>query len=138
MAVKALAKAPAVRKGLTFAKNVGLFLAAPFVGLAYVMLFPFIGIGIVVTMGCKALAKAPAARKALTFAKNAGLFLAALHRPRLHRAVPFIGMVDAGRDRCQGAGQQARGSLTKRRQPRSARHKPRRLKADTIRGGELP
>ena len=39
-----IAPPPAKRKGLAgFLKNVGLFLAAPFIGLAYVALFPFIG-----------------------------------------------------------------------------------------------
>jgi CheY-like chemotaxis protein len=37
--------APAVSVGRTL-KNVGLFFAAPFIGLAYVVLLPFIGIGV--------------------------------------------------------------------------------------------
>jgi CheY-like chemotaxis protein len=38
-----------------FAKNVGLFIAAPFIGLAYVVAFPFIGLGLLGWMGVKAL-----------------------------------------------------------------------------------
>jgi CheY-like chemotaxis protein len=38
---------------LLFAKNVGLFIAAPFIGLAYVMAFPFIGLGLLVWLALK-------------------------------------------------------------------------------------
>jgi CheY-like chemotaxis protein len=38
-----------------FAKNVGLFIAAPFIGLGYVVAFPFIGLGLLGWMGVKAL-----------------------------------------------------------------------------------
>ena len=63
-------------------KQVALLVAAPFIGLAWFLLFPFIGLGMLVTMAARALAKVAVARKALTFAKNLGLFLAA----------PFIGL----------------------------------------------
>jgi CheY-like chemotaxis protein len=39
----------------TFSRNVGLFLAAPFIGLAYVIVFPFVGLGMLVWHGGKAL-----------------------------------------------------------------------------------
>jgi len=39
----------------SFAKNVGLFIAAPFIGLAYVVAFPFIGLGILGWLAVKAL-----------------------------------------------------------------------------------
>ena len=39
----------------TFAKNVLLFLAAPFVGLAYAIALPFVGFGMLMWMGAKAL-----------------------------------------------------------------------------------
>ncbi len=38
-------------------KNVALFFAAPFVGLAYALLFPFIGIGMLAWMGARLLVK---------------------------------------------------------------------------------
>lgn len=38
-----------------FAKNVGLFIAAPFIGLAYVVAFPFIGLGLLGWLVIKAL-----------------------------------------------------------------------------------
>lgn len=41
----------------TFAKNVGLFLAAPFIGLVYVIALPFVGIGMIAWIGAKALLK---------------------------------------------------------------------------------
>lgn len=41
----------------TFAKNVALFLAAPFIGLAYVVALPFVGLGLLVRQGYRALMK---------------------------------------------------------------------------------
>lgn len=38
----------------TILKDIALFLAAPFIGLAYIGLFPFIGLGMLVWMGAKA------------------------------------------------------------------------------------
>lgn len=39
------------------AKNVGLFFAAPFIGLAYVVALPFVGLGLLALYGFRALAK---------------------------------------------------------------------------------
>jgi CheY-like chemotaxis protein len=41
----------------TWLKNVGLFFAAPFVGLAYVIALPFVGLGMLAWMGVKAIMK---------------------------------------------------------------------------------
>ena len=41
-------------KYITHVKNVFLFFAAPFIGLIYILLFPLIGIGMLVWMGAKA------------------------------------------------------------------------------------
>lgn len=59
-------------------KSIALAIAAPFVGLAYVIAFPIIGLGMLAWMGAKALVPAKVAR----FLKNAALFFAA----------PFIGL----------------------------------------------
>jgi CheY-like chemotaxis protein len=40
-----------------FLRNVGLFIAAPFVSLAYIVLFPFVGLGMLAWMGIGALRK---------------------------------------------------------------------------------
>jgi hypothetical protein len=40
-----------------FAKNVALFVAAPFVGLVYAVAFPFVGIGFLVWRGARAIVK---------------------------------------------------------------------------------
>ncbi|MBI3936891.1 MAG: hypothetical protein HY323_07935, partial [Betaproteobacteria bacterium] len=40
-----------------FLKNVILFFAAPFIGLAYALAFPFIGLGMLVWWGARALVK---------------------------------------------------------------------------------
>ena len=53
-----LAPLPEKPKGAAvFVKNVGLFVAAPFIGLAYVALFPFIGLGMLGFMAYEAVAK---------------------------------------------------------------------------------
>ena len=53
-----LVPVPAKPKGAAvFAKNVGLFVAAPFIGLAYVALFPFIGLGMLGFIAYDAFAK---------------------------------------------------------------------------------
>lgn len=50
------AAAPAVKAGPgRFAKNVALFLAGPFIGLAYVIAVPFIGIGLLAWVGYRAI-----------------------------------------------------------------------------------
>ena len=38
-------------------KNIALFIAAPFVGLAYILVFPFVGLGMLAWMGVQALMK---------------------------------------------------------------------------------
>lgn len=58
-------------------KNIALFMAAPFIGLLYAVLFPFIGIGMMISLGAKALAKNAAVRKVLDPLKNVAMFLAA-------------------------------------------------------------
>ncbi|MDH3280445.1 MAG: response regulator [Gammaproteobacteria bacterium] len=60
-----------------YAKNVGLFVASPFIGLAYVIALPFVGLGMLAWFGIKAL------HKAAVITKNVGLFI----------VVPFIGLV---------------------------------------------
>jgi len=66
-------------------KNVALFLAAPFIGLAYALLLPLVGIAMLAWLGGKALIGLPATRKTLHRAKDVALFLAA----------PFIGLIYA-------------------------------------------
>ncbi|HET7729383.1 MAG TPA: response regulator [Usitatibacter sp.] len=39
-----------------FAKNVGLFVAAPFIGFVYILAFPFVGLGMVAWIGIRSLA----------------------------------------------------------------------------------
>ena len=63
-------------------KKIALLLAAPFIGLAYFLFLPFIGLGMLATMAVKALVKLPVMREPVAFLKNVGLFLAA----------PFIGL----------------------------------------------
>lgn len=72
----------ATRPAVTFIKNVALFLAAPFIGLAYLIAFPFIGLSMLAWMGGREMMKYQMARKIAVAAKNVGLFIAA----------PFIGL----------------------------------------------
>ena len=68
----------ALRDILTFAGKVALFLAAPFIGLAYALFLPFFGLGLLAWMGIRTLARH-------TMLKNIALFAAA----------PFIGLAYA-------------------------------------------
>lgn len=63
-------------------KNVALFFAAPFIGLAYLILGPIVGLAVLAWMGVKALARNDALRRAARYVKNVVLFLAA----------PFVGL----------------------------------------------
>jgi len=73
------------------AKNIALFLAAPFIGLAYVVAMPFVGAGMIIWFGGKALAAQLA--KLPASVKRAGLMAAA---PTLGLgfilALPLIGI----------------------------------------------
>ena len=66
-------------------KNIALFAAAPFIGLVYAMLLPFVGLGMLAVIGGKALVKVPAAYQALIAARKIALLVAA----------PFIGLAYA-------------------------------------------
>ncbi len=55
-AVEAAAALPAEKGGiLRFLRNVAMFFAAPFVGLAYIVAFPFVGLGLLAWMGYRAI-----------------------------------------------------------------------------------
>lgn len=74
----------AVENGNT-AKNVALFLAAPFIGLVYAVLLPFVGIAMLLVTGTKALVAAGALGYTARLVKDVALLVAA----------PFIGLVYA-------------------------------------------
>jgi CheY-like chemotaxis protein len=57
-------------------KNVALFFAAPFIGLAYVIAFPLVGLGMLAWMGGKAAMKSVRVRNGVAFAKRIGMFAA--------------------------------------------------------------
>jgi hypothetical protein len=67
------------------ARNVALFLAAPFIGLAYAVLLPFVGMAMLLVTAAKALVAAGALAYAARLVKNVALLVAA----------PFIGLVYA-------------------------------------------
>ena len=50
----------------TWVKNVALFFAAPFLGLAYVVALPFVGMGMLVWMGVTAIMNAPTALSSIS------------------------------------------------------------------------
>jgi len=66
-------------------KSIALFLAAPFIGLVYILAGPFIGLGMLAWMGMRALAKHNATKRVARFVKDIVLFLAA----------PFVGLAYA-------------------------------------------
>ncbi len=55
--------------GISVLKNMLLFLSAPFVGLVYAVLLPFVGLAMLARIGGKALLKEPAVREALAYGK---------------------------------------------------------------------
>ena len=73
------------------AKTIGVAVAAPFVGLAYVVAFPLIGLGALVWTGAKAVA---ARRDRIgRYARNLGLFIAAPFVGLAYTiALPFVGI----------------------------------------------
>ncbi|MFZ4480320.1 MAG: response regulator [Rhodoferax sp.] len=81
----ALDSAAALQPEENRAKNVALFLAAPFIGLAYALMLPMVGLAMLAWTGWKALNASPAARKAFGAVKNVALLAAA----------PFIGLAYA-------------------------------------------
>ena len=70
---------PGIGSGL---KNIALFFAAPFIGLAYIALFPFVGLGALAVLAVRAAMKFDAAKTVARILKNVGLLIAA----------PFIGL----------------------------------------------
>ncbi|MDO8595940.1 MAG: response regulator [Sulfuricaulis sp.] len=73
---------PAAAKKESTVKNIALFFAAPFVGLAYIIALPFVGLGMLAWAGAKALVKHGAVKKIAVLAKNIAWFFAA----------PFVGL----------------------------------------------
>lgn len=51
----------ATNKTAKVARNVALFIAAPFIGLAYALAFPFVGAGALVWVAVRAVTRRPAA-----------------------------------------------------------------------------
>ncbi len=69
---------PAVTGGvLTALKNIALFFAAPFIGLAYVVAFPFVGMGVMAVLAFRAANKNGMLNKAGIVMKHVGMVLAA-------------------------------------------------------------
>jgi hypothetical protein len=63
-------------------KNIALFLAAPFIGLAYIVALPLVGFGLLTVLAVRAAAKFAAVRTAAVALKHIGMLVAA----------PFIGL----------------------------------------------
>ena len=80
----ATARAEAAAEQDNLAK-LALLVAAPFIGLAYALLLPLVGMAMLAWVGGKALLNTKAAKQAPAYLKNVALFLAA----------PFIGLVYA-------------------------------------------
>jgi CheY-like chemotaxis protein len=66
-------------------KNIALFLAAPFIGLAYALLLPLVGLAMLAWIGGKALVALPASKRLLNLVGNVAKVIAA----------PFIGLAYA-------------------------------------------
>ena len=74
-------------------KNIVLFFAAPFIGLAYIVALPFVGLAVLAMLAARAIAKYEAVKTAARALKNVALAVAA---PVLGLAYvvlfPFIGL----------------------------------------------
>jgi len=89
--VAALERAPATAESVSTLRNIALFLAAPFVGLAYVVAAPFVGLAMLARMGATALLNRSG--KVTGFLKNIALFFAAPFVALAYvLATPFIGL----------------------------------------------
>jgi len=85
------AVAPARKHGTLV--NMLLFLAAPFVGLLYAVLLPFVGLGMLAWIGGKAAMESPKVRERVAFAKFMGkLVFAPLVGLGYIIAYPFVGI----------------------------------------------
>ena len=75
-------------------KNVALFLAAPFIGLAYAVMLPLVGFAMLAWTAWKAMNTNPTARKVLAQVKSVALFVAAPFIGLVYAvALPFVGIV---------------------------------------------
>ena len=83
-------EAPAVAHPV---RQIALFLAAPFIGLAYAVAMPLVGLAALLWIGGKALLQTQAAKHAPMFLKNVALLAAAPFIGLLYAmALPFVGM----------------------------------------------
>ncbi|HEY7740437.1 MAG TPA: response regulator [Steroidobacteraceae bacterium] len=74
-------------------KGFALFLAAPFIGLFYLVVGPLVGLAVLAWMGARAIAGNRIARKVGGFLKDVGLFIAAPFIGLLYAMLfPFIGL----------------------------------------------
>ncbi len=92
-AVAPTAAMPAVAKKESVVRNVALFFAAPFIGLAYLLAFPFVGMGMLAWMVGQKLMKYRAVRGIAVFMKQFSLLIAAPFIGLAYLVVaPFIGL----------------------------------------------
>jgi CheY-like chemotaxis protein len=75
-------------------KNILLFFAAPFIGLAYIIVFPLVGLGVLAVLAGRAANKIEALNKVGSLLKYGGLFLAAPFLGLAYVSVfPLVGLV---------------------------------------------
>ncbi len=69
-----MAEAPGLGRALM---NIGLFFAAPFIGLAYIVALPFVGLGVIAALAVRAIFKVKAARMVALALKHVAMAIAA-------------------------------------------------------------
>jgi CheY-like chemotaxis protein len=85
-----LAESPTAASTL---KNIALFLAAPFIGLAYIVALPFVGLGLVAFMAARAAAKIEVVKAIGVALKTGAMFIAAAFLGLVYFVFfPFIGL----------------------------------------------
>ncbi|MDP2620018.1 MAG: response regulator [Hyphomicrobiales bacterium] len=95
VAVPMAAEAPQAEAAVSESalKNIALFLAAPFIALAYVIALPFVGLGLLAVMAARAAAKRATVRTIGLALKNTALFALAPFIALAYIVVfPFIGL----------------------------------------------
>lgn len=92
-APEAEAEAPEAEASESALKNIALFLAAPFIALAYVIALPFVGLGLLAVMAVRAAAKRTTMRTVGLALKQTALFIVAPFVALAYIvAFPFIGL----------------------------------------------
>jgi len=90
---RSMAKPVVPAEARALIRNMALFLAAPFVGLLYAILLPFVGLGMLIWFGARAYIESGKLRKTLVYGRKAVLVAVAPVAGLVYLiALPFAGL----------------------------------------------